>query len=103
MLYKGLFVALLTSLVIVLLILPLLAKINIIKNFVLSLSSEEYWGLVYLVLLIIILSWNSARDVWRKYKINYSDLKNPPFVYLDYIVLTIVFSSFLLKRDGVSP
>lgn len=96
MLYKGISIALLSSLVIVLLILPLLAKIGIIKNFVLNLSSKEYWGLVYLVLLIIILSWNNVRGVWRKYKRNYFDLKNPPFVYLDYIVLTIVFSLFLL-------
>ncbi len=94
--FKGLFIALLTSLAIVLLILPLLTKIGIIKNFVLSLSSKEYIGLVYLILLFIILSWNNARDLWCKYKNNYSNLKYPPFVYLDYIVSTIIFTIFLL-------
>jgi hypothetical protein len=95
-LYKGIFIALLTSLVIVLLVLPLLVKIGIIKDFILGLSSKEYAGLVYLILLVIILSWNNTRDLWRKYKNNYSSLKYPPFVYLDYIVLTIIFTIFLL-------
>lgn len=96
MLYKGISIALLSSLIIVLLILPLFAKIGFIKNFVVSLSSKEYTGLVYLILLIIILSWNNARELWRKYKNNYSNLKYPPFVYPDYIVSTIIFTIFLL-------
>lgn len=93
---KGLFIAFLTALVFVLLIFSLLAKIGIIKNFVLSLSSKEYAGLFYLIFLVIILSWNNARDLWRKYKNNYSNLRYLPFVYPDYIVSTIIFVIFLL-------
>ena len=86
---------LLLSIFFVFLILPALTRLNFIKIFLTNPETDTLIAITALVLFLLILSWGNLQKLWQRYKNTY-DLEDPPFIYVDYIVLFISFSAFLI-------
>jgi len=79
----------------VFLIFPALIRLDFIKIFPINPATETSIAITALVLFLLILSWKKFQKLWQRYKNTY-DLEGPPFIYIDYIVLFISFSAFLI-------
>jgi len=85
----------LVSIFFVFLIFPVLINLEFVKNFLSGTVKEPFIAITALVLLFIIYSWPEAQNLWQRYK-KIHKLEKPPFIYLDYIVLFIIFSILLI-------
>jgi len=86
---------LLLSISFVFLIFPALTRLDFIKNFPINPATDTLITITSLVLFLLILSWGNLQKLWQRYKNTY-DLEDPPFIYIDYIILFISFSAFLI-------
>lgn len=86
---------LLLSIFFVFLIFPLLIRLHFIESFLNEPSPDTLIAITGLILFFLIFSWGKYQELWQRYKNTY-DLENPPFIYVDYIVLFISFSVFLI-------
>jgi len=85
----------LVSIFFVFLIFPVLINLEFVKNFLSGTVKEPFIAIMALVLFFTIYSWPEAQNLWQRYK-NIYKLEKPPFIYLDYIVLFIIFSILLI-------
>jgi len=85
----------LLSIFFVFLIFPALTRLDFIKNFLINPATDTLIAIAALVLSLLILSWKKFQKLWQRYKNTY-DLEDLPFIYIDYIVLFISFSAFLI-------
>jgi len=92
---QQIFYILLLSIFFVFLIFPALTRLDFIKNFPINPATDTLIAITSLVLFLLILSWGNLQKLWQRYKNTY-DLEDPPFVYIDYTVLFISFSAFLI-------
>jgi len=86
---------LLLSIFFVFLIFSALTRLDFIKYFPINPATDTLIAITALVLFLLILSWKKFQKLWQRYKNTY-DLEDPPFIYIDYIVLFISFSAFLI-------
>lgn len=86
---------LLLSIFFVFLIFPLLIRLHFIESFLIEPSPNTLIAITGLILFFLIFSWEKYQKLWQRYKNTY-DLENPPFIYIDYIALFIIFSAFLI-------
>lgn len=86
---------LLVSIFFMFLIFPALIRLDFIKYFPINPATDALIAIATLVLFLLILSWGNLQKLWQRYKNTY-DLEDPPFIYIDYIVLFISFSAFLI-------
>jgi glucan phosphoethanolaminetransferase (alkaline phosphatase superfamily) len=77
------------------LIFPLLIRPYFIESLLIEPSTNTIIAITALILFLLILSWKKFQKLWQRYKNTY-DLEDPPFIYVDYIVLFISFSAFLI-------
>jgi len=77
------------------LIFPLLIRLHFIESLLIEPSFDTLIAITGLILFFLILSWKKFQKLWQRYKNTY-DLEAPPFIYIDYIVLFISFSAFLI-------
>jgi len=77
------------------LIFPLLIRLHFIENLLVEPSLDTLIAITGLILFFLILSWKKYQKLWQRYKNTY-DLEDPPFIYMDYIVLFVSFSAFLI-------
>jgi predicted KAP-like P-loop ATPase len=92
---KHVFYVLLLSIFFVFLIFPLLIRLHFIESFLFESSPDTLIAITGLILFFLIFSWEKCQKLWQRYRNTY-DLKNPPFIYIDYIVLFISFSAILI-------
>ncbi len=86
---------LLLSIFFVFLIFPLLIRLHFIESLLIEPSSDTLIAITALILFLVILTRGRLQKFWQRYKNTY-DLEDPPFIYIDYIVLFISFSAFLI-------
>ena len=86
---------LLLSIFFAFLIFPALIRLDFIKNFPINPATNILIAITALVLFLLILFWKKFQKLWQRYKNTY-DLEDPPFIYIDCVVLFISFSIFLI-------
>jgi len=86
---------LLLSIFFAFLIFPALTRLDFIKYFPINPATDTLIAITALVLFLLIPSWKKFQKLWQRYKNTY-DLEDHPFIYIDYIVLFISFSTFLI-------
>lgn len=85
----------LLSMFFVFLIFPIIIRFNVVKNFPTNPSTDTLIAITALILFLVILTRGRLQKFWQRYKNTY-DLEDSPFIYIDYIVLFISFSAFLI-------
>ena len=86
---------LLLSIFFAFLIFPALTRLDFIEYFPINPATDTLIAITALVLFLLIPSWKKFQKLWQRYKNTY-DLEDHPFIYIDYIVLFISFSTFLI-------
>lgn len=87
--------SILMSIAFVFLIFPTLINLEFIKFLLNEPDKNPFIGITALVLLFSINSWARIQNLWQRYKNTYK-LEKPPFIYLDYVALLIIFSCILI-------
>jgi len=77
------------------LIFPLLIRLHFIESLLIEPSTDTLIAITGLILFFLILSWKKFQKLWQRYKNTY-DLEDPPFIYIDCIVLFFSFSALLI-------
>ncbi len=77
------------------LIFPLLIRLHFIESLLIEPSFDTLIAITGLILFFLILSWKKFQKLWQRYKNTYY-LEGPSFIYIDYIVLFVSFSAFLI-------
>lgn len=86
---------LLISIFFAFLVFSALIQLDFINDFPTNPATDTLIAITGLILFFLISSWKKFQKLFQRYKNTY-ELEDPPFIYMDYIVLFVSFSAFFI-------